>query len=105
MAGFSFSAEDDLNIWQIGSGKDSYPPPRRVAFQSTGDNVHAIRMQAAEVADDQRQDLADGSTHDRIVRATVGYMHIFTEHVLTHPFIVLRRQCQVRLLTFAFCQT
>ena len=35
------------------------------------------------------------AAHEKLVNSIIGYCHIFAEHILTHPFIVLRRQCQV----------
>lgn len=101
MANF-FDKDDDLNIWQIGSGPQSYPPPRRVAFQAVGDGLGSVS--GINQNNDLQQDRLtprtipgrnDDPAQSKIITTATEYAYLFAENVLSHPFIVLRRVCQV----------
>lgn len=99
MAGFDPSSRDDFNIWQIGPDPDRLPGSRRSTFQALGDGPFGapIHLQPVEnyvqrrVQDDDGED----SSQAKVINVVTGYAHLVCENVLSHPFLVLRRQCQV----------
>lgn len=98
MASF-FDKEDDLNIWEIGSGPKSYPPPssRPTAFQAAGDSNQSnfLLQQSNDAIAGPSSRGDDDPAEAKIINSATGYAYLFAENVLSHPFVVLRRVCQV----------
>lgn len=69
----------------------------RFSFYEGNDLIQRPEVQFAAVGRLNEQEEHEAA-HEKLVNTIIGYCHIFAEHILTHPFIVLRRQCQVQII-------
>lgn len=81
------------------------PVRRTVGFQSSRETHHETwgsRVETASCDLTRRRGPTDheaSETRHKILTTAVGYAHIFAESILCHPFLVLKRQCQVYFIT------
>lgn len=93
----SWSYDDQYNVHQSSrrSVQSNYSEDSsRFSFHERGEEYQRPEPQFAAVGRLNEQE-ENEAAHEKLVNSIIGYCHIFAEHILTHPFIVLRRQCQV----------
>lgn len=98
MSGFQYSRGDDKDwdLWRL--------PPRNDQF-SNSSQFHSLHSKqtvgyaVGDVSTRQRYTRVNhndnSDSRSKIVGAVTGITNILTEYIISHPFVVLRRQCQV----------
>jgi len=97
----------DLDIWQMSTSRNttnqSTSYRRRVEFDVNEGNEDTTRKLdlTNNTINDQSfsSDSADSEPVLKVANAITSTVNLLAEHLITHPFIVIRRQSQVIILS------
>lgn len=105
MAGYSnFKnlTEDDFNLWRMSPANDIINTPstsnRRVDFTTNFTENRTPQTTNLSIPETNKKGVGNDNDEvsSKLIASVTGITNLLMENIISHPFVVLRRQCQVK---------